>query len=44
MERLINEGNDESVFAFRRLHLASGATTTVVVSDCMQHKVYSDSF
>ena len=31
MERLINEGSDEDVFAFRRLHLASGATTTVVV-------------
>lgn len=32
MEHLINQGSDEEVFAFRRMHLASGATTTVVVS------------
>ncbi|EME40871.1 hypothetical protein DOTSEDRAFT_27473 [Dothistroma septosporum NZE10] len=32
MERMINSGSDEDVFAFRRLHLASGATTTVVGS------------
>ncbi|KAI5367788.1 hypothetical protein Slin15195_G029210 [Septoria linicola] len=32
MEHLINQGSDEEVFAFRRMHLASGATTTVVGS------------
>jgi hypothetical protein len=33
IENLINHGSDDNVFAFRRMHLASGATTTVVVGE-----------
>lgn len=32
IEHLINCGSDEDVFGFRRMHIASGATTTVVGS------------